>query len=132
MRRWALRRSLWILPFGTTCCAADLAAVFAPGLDLGRLGTRLVHDAAQADVLVVAGRVTRALAPELRKLFDSMPEPKRVIAFGACACTGGAWVGDEVPGGADEVIPVDAYVPGCPPPPEALMGALSRIVKSFA
>lgn len=132
MRSWARHRSLWILPFGTTCCAADLAAVFGPDHDLGRLGARLVYEPAQADVLVVAGRVTRALAPELRRLFDGMYEPRGVIAFGACACTGGAWVGKEVPGGADTVIPVNTYVPGCPPPPDALVQALTQVVESFA
>ena len=131
MRGWARRRSLWILPFGTTCCAADLAAAFGPGYDLGRGGARLVYDASQADVLVVAGRVPRALAPDLRRLYDCMHEPRGVIAFGSCACTGGAWVGEEVPGGADVVIPVDSYIPGCPPPPEALVIALTRVVESF-
>ncbi|HJP33742.1 MAG TPA: NADH-quinone oxidoreductase subunit NuoB [Candidatus Latescibacteria bacterium] len=127
MHGWVRRRSVWILPFGTTCCAADLPAAFGPDHDLGRHGARLVYDAAQADVLVVAGRVTRALAPDLRRLYDAMHEPRGVIAFGTCACSGGAWVGEEIPGGADVVIPVDAYVPGCPPPPEMLADALSRL-----
>jgi len=131
MRAWARRNSLWILPFGTTCCAADLTAAFGPAHDLGRTGASLVHDAALADVLVVAGRVTRALAPDLRQLYNSMHAPKGVIAFGSCACTGGAWVGEEVPGGVDMVIPVDAYVPGCPPPPEALHDALARVALGF-
>ena len=109
-----------------------MAAAFGPGYDLGRMGARLVYDASQADVLVVAGRVTRALAPDLRRLYDSMHEPRGVIAFGSCACTGGAWGSEEVPGGADVVIPVDSYVPGCPPPPEALVSALTRVVESFA
>ena len=127
MRAWARRRSLWVLPFGTTCCAADLAGAFAPPYDLWRLGVRWVHDPALADVLVVAGRVTRGLAPLLRDTFEAMPEPRAVVAFGTCACSGGAFVGDEVPGGADVVIPVDAYVAGCPPPPGALAEALQQL-----
>jgi NADH-quinone oxidoreductase subunit B len=132
MRGWARRNSLWVLPFGTTCCAADLTAAFGPPHDLGRRGASLVHDAALADILVVAGRVTRALAPDLRKLYHSMHAPKGAIAFGSCACTGGAWVGDEVPGGADVVIPIDAYIPGCPPLPKALYDALDRVAGGFA
>lgn len=128
MLRWARRRSLWVLPFGTTCCAADLAAAFAPPFDLGRLGVRLVHDAALADVLVVAGRVTRALEPVLRRTFDGMAMPRRVIAFGSCACSGGACATPAVVPGADAVVPVDAYVPGCPPEPEDLQAALQQLL----
>ena len=127
MRGWARRRSVWVLPFGTTCCAADLAMAFAPPHDLGSRGARLVHDPALADVLVVAGRVTHGLAPQLRDLYDAMSEPRAVVAFGTCACTGGAFVGDDVPGGADRVVPVEVYVPGCPPPPEALSEALAQL-----
>ena len=126
MRGWARRRSIWILPFGTSCCAADLAALFAPPWDLGRLGMRWVHDPAQADALVVAGRVTRSLAPHLAQVFQSMARPARVIAFGSCACSGGAYDTGEVTA-ADEVVPVDAYVPGCPPEPGALETALRRL-----
>lgn len=132
MRAWARRHSLWVLPFGTTCCAADLAAAFGPPHDLSSGGAQLVHDPALADVLIVAGRVTRALAPDLRRLYDSMQAPCGVIAFGSCACTGGAWVGEEVPGGADVVLPVHAYVPGCPPPPQALHEALNLVAAQFA
>lgn len=130
MRAWARRRSLWVLPFGTTCCAADLPAAFGPAHDLGQRGARLIHDPALADVLVVAGRVTRGLAPDLRRLYEAMPTTRAVVAFGTCACTGGAWVGEEVPGGADQVVPVDVYVPGCPPPPEALADALETAVSA--
>jgi NADH-quinone oxidoreductase subunit B len=132
MRAWARRRSLWVLPFGTTCCAADLAAAFAPGCDLNRFGASWVHDASLADVLVVAGRITRAIAPVLLRTYDDMPLPRRVIAFGTCACSGGAFDTDEVVGGADEVIPVDAYVPGCPPEPDALHDALARLDPAHA
>lgn len=127
MRCWARRRSLWVLPFGTTCCAADLGAIFAPPYDLQRFGVRLVHDPALADVLVVAGRVTRALEPVLRRTFDDMPRPSRVVAFGTCACSGGAFDTEAVVGGADDVVPVDAYLPGCPPEPEALQQALRQL-----
>lgn len=126
MRGWARRRSIWILPFGTSCCAADLAALFAPPHDMGRLGLRCVHDPEQADVLVVAGRVTRTLAPHLVKAFESMARPARVIAFGSCACSGGAYDTGEVVA-ADAVIPVDSYVPGCPPEPGDLQRALQLL-----
>lgn len=132
MRAWARRRSIWIVPFGTTCCAADLPGAFGPAHDLSRLGVAVVQDPALADILVVAGRITRGIAPRLRNVFESMHEPRGVVAFGSCACTGGAWVGEEVPGGADVVIPVDVYVPGCPPPPEALGPALQQVVDSFS
>ena len=126
MRAWARRRSVWLLPFGTSCCAADLAALFAPPHDLGRFGLRLVHDPSGADAVVIAGRVTRALAPHLLQAFQSMPRPARAIAFGTCACSGGAYDNDEVVP-ADAVIPVDAYVPGCPPGPESLRRALQQL-----
>ena len=126
MRVWARRRSVWILPFGTSCCAADLAALFAPPHDMGRLGVRCVHDPARADALVVAGRVTRSLAPHLVQAFQAMARPARVVAFGSCACSGGAYDTEEVVA-ADEVIPVDSYVPGCPPEPGDLQRALQQL-----
>ncbi|MCY3735582.1 MAG: NADH-quinone oxidoreductase subunit NuoB [Gemmatimonadaceae bacterium] len=126
MRGWARRRSIWLLPFGTSCCAADLAALFAPPHDFGRFGVRLVHDPSQADAIVIAGRVTRALAPHLLQAFRSMPRPARAVAFGTCACSGGAYDTDQVVS-ADAVIPVDAYVPGCPPEPGSLRTALQQL-----
>ncbi len=126
MRSWARRRSIGLLPFGTSCCAADLAALFAPPHDMGRFGLRCVHDPLQADVMVIAGRVTRALAPHLLQAFESMARPARVIAFGTCACSGGAYDTAEVMA-ADAVVPVDAYVPGCPPEPGGLRSALQQL-----
>jgi NADH-quinone oxidoreductase subunit B len=114
---------MWVMPFGTTCCAADLAAMFAPPFDLGRHGVRCIHDPALADVIVVAGRVTQALAPHLQTAFSAMARPRRVIAFGSCACSGGAYDNDEVMA-ADQLVTVDAFVPGCPPEPGALQAAL--------
>jgi NADH-quinone oxidoreductase subunit B len=119
---WARANSLWPMPFGTACCAIEFMATAASRFDLARFGMeRLSYSPRQADVLICAGRVPFKLAPVLRRIYQQMPQPKWVIAMGACASTGGMFDNYAVVQGIDTIIPVDVYVPGCPPRPEALM-----------
>ena len=119
---WARAGSLWPMPFGTACCAIEFMAVAASRFDLSRFGMeRLSYSPRQADVLICAGRVPFKLAPVLRRIWQQMPQPKWCISMGACASTGGMFDNYAVVQGIDTIIPVDVYVPGCPPRPEALM-----------
>jgi NADH-quinone oxidoreductase subunit B len=119
---WARAGSLWPMPFGTACCAIEFMAVAASRFDLARFGMeRLSYSPRQADVLICAGRVPLKLAPVLRRIWQQMPQPKWSISMGACASTGGMFDNYAVVQGIDTIIPVDVYVPGCPPRPEALM-----------
>ncbi|HEY0780206.1 MAG TPA: NADH-quinone oxidoreductase subunit B family protein [Gemmatirosa sp.] len=119
---WARSNSLWPMPFGTACCAIEFMATAASRFDLARFGMeRLSYSPRQADVLLCAGRVPYKLAPVIRRIYQQMPNPKWVIAMGACASTGGMFDNYAVVQGIDTIIPVDVYVPGCPPRPESLM-----------
>ena len=119
---WARSNSLWPMPFGTACCAIEFMATAASRFDLARFGMeRLSYSPRQADVLLCAGRVPFKLAPVIRRIYQQMPNPKWVIAMGACASTGGMFDNYAVVQGIDTIIPVDVYVPGCPPRPESLM-----------
>jgi len=119
---WARANSLWPMPFGTACCAIEFMATAASRFDLARFGMeRLSYSPRQADVLLCAGRVPYKLAPVIRRIYQQMPQPKWVIAMGACASTGGMFDNYSMVQGIDTIIPVDIYVPGCPPRPEALM-----------
>ena len=119
---WSRANSLWPMPFGTACCAIEFMAVQASRFDLARFGMeRMGFTPRQADVLICAGRVPFKLAPVLRRIWQQMPQPKWCISMGACASTGGMFDNYAVVQGIDTIIPVDVYVPGCPPRPEALM-----------
>jgi NADH-quinone oxidoreductase subunit B len=119
---WARAGSLWPMPFGTACCAIEFMAVAASRFDLARFGMeRLSYSPRQADVLICAGRVPLKLAPVLRRIWQQMPQPKWSISMGACASTGGMFDNYAVVQGIDTIIPVDVYVPGCPPRPESLI-----------
>jgi NADH-quinone oxidoreductase subunit B len=119
---WGRANSLWPMPFGTACCAIEFMATAASKFDLARRKAHALHaEARQADVLICAGRVPFKLAPVIRRIWQQMPQPKWSIAMGACASTGGMFDNYAVVQGIDTIIPVDVYVPGCPPRPEALM-----------
>ncbi|MBI3089082.1 MAG: NADH-quinone oxidoreductase subunit NuoB [Candidatus Tectomicrobia bacterium] len=126
--KWARKNSLWPMPFGTSCCAIELMSVLTTKYDISRFGAEVARfSPRQADLLMVAGWITRKMAPALRKIYDQMPEPKWVIAMGACASCGGPHNSYAVLQGADEVVPVDMYVPGCPPRPEAVIDAVIKL-----
>ncbi len=119
---WARRNSLWYLAFGIACCAIEgLMHASGPRFDFDRMGVFFRASPRQADVMIVAGTVNRKMAETVRLLYDQMPEPKWVVAMGACACTGGPF--REYPNvvlGVDKIVPVDVYIPGCPPRPESV------------
>jgi NADH-quinone oxidoreductase subunit B len=120
--RWGQVSSLWPLPFGTACCAIEFMASVASHFDLSRFGAELVrYSPRQADMMIVAGTITNKQAAVLRRIYEQMAEPKWVIAMGACTVSGGLFNSYSVLQGIDKVVPVDVYVPGCPPRPEALI-----------
>ncbi len=125
---WARRNSLWPMPFGTACCAIEMMAAAASNFDLARFGMeRMSFSPRQADVLICAGRVPYKLAPVLRRIWDQMPQPKWSVSMGACASSGGVFDVYSMVQGIDTIIPVDVYVPGCPPRPEGLIYGLMMI-----
>ena len=119
---WGRTNAMWPMLFGLACCAMEMIATVMPDNDMSRFGMELMRASPrQSDLMIVAGRVSRKMAPVLRRLYDQMPEPKWVIAMGDCASCGGIFNNYAIVQGVDEVVPVDVYVPGCPPRPEALM-----------
>ena len=127
---WGRKNSLWPMPFGTACCAVEMMATLGPRYDMARFGAEAIRfSPRQADLMIVSGRVSIKLMPVLKKIWDQMPDPKWCISMGACASTGGFFNTYTLIQGVDQFIPVDVYVPGCPPRPEGLLEGLMKIQK---
>jgi NADH-quinone oxidoreductase subunit B len=125
---WARKQSVFPVTFGLACCAIEMMAAGAGHHDLSRWGMEIFRASPrQADLMIVAGRVSQKMAPVLRQIYDQMPEPKWVISMGVCASTGGMFNNYGVVQGVDTIVPVDVYVPGCPPRPEMLMYGILRL-----
>ncbi len=130
---WGRRNSLWPMPYGTACCGIELMSVMGPKYDLARFGAEVVRfSPRQADLLIVAGTITEKMGPILVNIYEQMLEPKYVISMGACASSGGFYRAYHVMQGIDRVIPVDVYVPGCPPTPEAVLDGVISLQKLIA
>jgi NADH-quinone oxidoreductase subunit B len=125
---WTRKSSLWPATFGLACCAIEMMATGAGRYDLARFGMEVFRASPrQADLMIVAGRVSQKMAPVLRQIYDQMPEPRWVLAMGVCASSGGMFNNYAVVQGVDHVVPVDMYLPGCPPRPEMLMDAILKL-----
>ncbi len=128
MVNWARKRSMWPFSFGLACCAIEMISTFAAHFDLARYGMEVARPSPrQADLMIVAGRVSMKMAPVVKTLYEQMPNPKWVIAMGACASCGGVFNNYALVQGVDRIIPVDMYVPGCPPRPEQLMDGILKL-----
>ncbi len=126
--RWARYRSSWGATFGLACCAIEMMASGGPHYDMARFGMEVFRASPrQADIMIVAGRVSQKMAPVLRQVYDQMMEPKWVISMGVCASTGGMFNNYAIVQGVDQVVPVDVYAPGCPPNPETLIHAITTL-----
>lgn len=124
---WSRAGSLWPLTFGLACCAIEMMATGAARFDLDRFGVLFRASPRQADVIIIAGTVTKKMLPVIQTVYEQMPEPRYVIAMGACACSGGIFDTYSTVQGIDEYLPVDVYVPGCPPRPEGLLYAIMKL-----
>ncbi len=125
---WARKSSLWPATFGLACCAIEMMNATSARNDLARFGSEVFRASPrQADVMIVSGRVSRKMAPVLRRIYDQMPEPKWVISMGACATSGGVFDNYAIVQGVDKIVPVDVYIPGCPPRPEMLIHAVMML-----
>jgi NADH-quinone oxidoreductase subunit B len=124
---WGRLSSIWPMTFGLACCAIEMMTTGSAHYDLDRFGIIFRASPRQSDVIVLAGTITKKMAPVIRRVYDQMPEPRYVIAMGSCACTGNIYNTYSVVQGADEFLPVDVYIPGCPPRPEALIDGFLKL-----
>jgi NADH-quinone oxidoreductase subunit B len=128
MLAWARRSSVWPVQFGLACCAIEMISTAAARFDISRFGSEVMRASPrQADLMIVAGRVSQKMAPVLRHIYDQMLEPKWVIAMGDCASCGGVYNNYAIVQGVDKIVPVDVYVAGCPPRPEALLYGIVKL-----
>ncbi len=129
---WSRKNSLWPMPFGVACCAIEMMAALCSRYDMSRFGAEVIRfSPRQSDLLLVSGRISIKMMPVLMKIYEQMPEPKWVISMGACCSSGGVFDTYTLVQGIDQFLPVDAYIPGCPPRPEALLDALLFIQKKI-
>jgi NADH-quinone oxidoreductase subunit B len=129
---WGRGNSVWPAQFGLACCAIEMIATATAGVDIARFGSEAMRASPrQSDLMIVSGRVSQKMAPVLRTVYDQMPEPKWVISMGACASTGGVFNNYALLQGVDKIVPVDVYIPGCPPRPEALLHAFMELQRKI-
>jgi len=125
---WAQRSSIWPVQFGLACCAIEMITMATARYDIARFGAEVFRASPrQSDLMIVAGRLSRKMAPALRRIYDQMADPKWVISMGACASVGGVFDNYAIVQGVDEIVPVDVYVPGCPPRPETLIYGIIQL-----
>jgi len=129
---WASSNSMWPMGFGLACCAMEMISLVTPRYDIARFGSEIIRATPrQADLMIVSGRVAHRMAPPIRQLYEQMLEPKWVMAMGACSSTGGMFANYAILQGVDKIIPVDVYVPGCPPRPEAVIEGILTIQRKI-
>ena len=128
LESWSRQKALWPVTFGLACCAIEMISTSAARFDIARFGSELFRPSPrQADLMIVSGRVSQKMAPVLREIYDQMPDPKWVIAMGDCASCGGIFNNYAIVQGVDKIVPVDVYIPGCPPRPEALLDGIIKL-----